>query len=122
MRSEHYIEAVSIGYQMLEFIFEILMTKTTAGNGGIPLNYDEFKKARFLISKALLARKYGFIGDEIYFEVEEFNNIRKDMTHNMVENNLIYSEVERCAKMISPIYKKIQDKFLTIKGQGGRAV
>ncbi len=37
LKSEHYIEAMSVGYQMLEFIFEILLTKTTVGKDGIPV-------------------------------------------------------------------------------------
>jgi len=114
LKSEHYIEAMSVGYQMLEFIFEILLTKTTVGKDGIPLSKSKVRNADYLLKKARLAKEYGFISEDILHDVEEFNKIRRDVIHNMVEKSVNYSEIERCAKMVSPIYGKVQNLFLTI--------
>ena len=115
MRSSHYIEAISLGYQMLEYVFEVLLTQTNVGDEGKPLSKSKVNKADYLLSKASLAKEHGFIDQEIFNDVKAFNKIRRDVIHNMVNKGIDYGKVKECAEMIGPIYYKIQSQFFTWK-------
>lgn len=114
MKSKHYLEAMCFGYQMLEYIFVVLLTNSTVGDGAVPLSKTKVRKADYLLKKAQLALDNKFIDQTIYDDVAEFNRIRRDAIHNFVKKVTDYSEIEHCAKMIGPIYGKIQSQFLTI--------
>lgn len=115
IKSEHYIEAMSIGYQMLEQVFEFMLLKTTAGNDGNPLSKTKVNKAGYLLSKAKLAKEHDFITQDILDDVIAFNNIRKDAVHNMISKGIDYEKVQECAEMVAPIYHKVQSQFLTFE-------
>lgn len=116
LREKHYIEAISVGYQLLEFLLVTLMTKTNVGKNGVPLNYDLFsnKEKRYLYDKARLANNKGFIDEALRDEIQEFNQKRADIIHNLVEKNITEEQIVECAEMISPTYQKIQSLFLKI--------
>lgn len=116
IREEHNIEAISIGYQLLEFLLITLMTKSKVGNNGIPLDYDNFsnQEKRFLYNKVILANETGFIDDNLKDKILEFNSKRADIIHNIVERNITKEQISECAKTISPIYLEIQNLFLPI--------
>ena len=114
MKSMYYIEAMSVGYQLLEYIFIILLTNTTVGNNGKPLSKTQVKKADYLLKKATLALENGFINSNIFNEVEKFNRLRGGVIHKMVEKNIEYSDIKLCAGMVDPLYHEIQSLFLRI--------
>ena len=113
-KSEHYVEAVSLGYQMLEMIFVVLLTKTTVGRGGKPLDEGGVRKADNLLAKAKLALEHEFIDQALFDELAEWNRSRRDIIHNMVAKNVTYEQVQACALKIGPLYFKVQSLFLTI--------
>ena len=115
-REKHYIEAISIGYQMLEFLLVTLMTKTKVGRSGEPLSYDQFsdKEKRYLYDKTMLANHEGFIDDTLRDEIIEFNRNRADIIHNLVEKNITARQIIECAAKVSLLYEKIQGLFMKI--------
>jgi len=113
LRSEHYIEAMAVGYQLLESVFIVLLTKTTVGNQSKPLGTNKVKKANYLLAKAKLALKYDFIDQNLYDEVVEFNELRRDLIHNIVEKDMDYNDAKKCANLVTDLYGKIQSQFLT---------
>ena len=116
LREKHYIEAISVGYQLLEFLLVTVMTKTNIGNNGAPLNYDDFssKEKRYLYDKALLAKNKDFINEDIFNQIIVFNRQRADIIHNLVDKNITKEQIVDCAEMISPTYQKIQSLFIKI--------
>ncbi len=115
-REKHYIEAIAVGYQLLEFLLVTITTKTTVGNNGIPLNYDDFsnKEKRYLYDKALLANNKGFIDEALFDKIIKFNQKRADIIHNLVEESITAEQIAECAQMIGPLYQQIQSLFLKI--------
>ena len=113
MRSGHYIEAVAVGYQLLETVFVVLLTKTLVGNSSQPMAESSVDKTDYLISKAKLALDHGFIDQALYDEVRAFNKMRADLMHNIIKKNVDYATAEACAMMVTEIYGKIQGRFLT---------
>ena len=88
MREKHYIEGISVGYQLLEFILITLLTKSTVGNNG-PISYDDLsnQEKRYLYNKVIRAHNEGFIDNTLKDEILEFNTKRADIIHNIVEIN-----------------------------------
>ena len=114
IRSKHFIEAVALGYQMLEHAVVVLLTKTNVGSAGKPIDDSRIEKLRYLREKAEFARDQGFMPDAVYSQLDEFNRRRNQIIHNMVKKKVTYDEVESCARMVDPIYMEIQKLFLKI--------
>jgi hypothetical protein len=113
MRSGHFIEAVAVGYQLIETVFVVLLTKTLVGNNGQPIADSAVDKADYLMAKAKLALDNGFIDQALYDDVKTFNRLRADLMHNIIKNNVDYASAEACAMMVTEIYGKVQGRFIT---------
>jgi hypothetical protein len=113
MRSGHFIEAVAVGYQLLETVFVVLLTKTLVGKSYQPMAESVVDKADNLLSKAKLALENDFIDQTLFDEVKTFNKMRADLMHNIVKKNVDYESAEACAMMVTELYRKVQGRFLT---------
>ena len=112
MRSEHYIEALSVGYQLIEFILEFVLTTQPVGKDNATISKSKVRKSKYLIQKAKLALENEFITQDIFDEIDEFNKLRKDIIHNLVENNVDGADIVKCANMVGDVYYSIQQTFL----------
>ena len=117
MRSKHYIEALSIGYQMIEFILEFVLTTQPIGKDKKTISKQKIAKTKYLMQKANIALEHEFITQEIYENIKLFNIRRADIIHNLVANQVQYEDIEKCANMVGDVYYSIQSQFM--KGKVG---
>ncbi len=117
MRSEHYIEALSVGYQMIEFILEFVLTTQPIGKDNKTILKQKVAKTKYLMQKANIALEHEFITQEIFENIKLFNSLRADIIHNLVANQVQYEDIERCANMVGDVYYSIQSQFM--KGEVG---
>lgn len=114
-RPEHYIEALSVGYQMIEFILEFVLTTQPIGKDKTTIPKTKIRKLKYLMQKADVALEEGFITQDIYENIKTFNRLRADIIHNLVENNVKPEDIKLCANMVSDIYYSIQSQFMKLE-------
>ncbi len=112
MRSEHYIEALSVGYQMIEFILEFILTTQPIGKDKTTISKSRIRKTKYLMEKANIALEHEFITQEIFESIKVFNKLRADIIHNLIENDVKHSDIKNCANMVGDVYYSIQSQFM----------
>jgi hypothetical protein len=122
LRKAAWIEAVSLGYTLLEMELQYL-ARSKARMSGQPLPEDRIEKCRYLMDVAVLTRDEGFLPQPIFDRVKAFNDARIRIVHKLLTETVTLAEIEDAAKSISPISQEIQALWLTITfGPTERAV
>ena len=107
------IEAISLGYTLLEVNLRLLLT-SKAGKNGQPFSSQTLDKMKFLMDLANLAKENGFIDNTLYEKLDNFNTIRKDAIHGLVQGRIDYAKIEKGTSKINELIGDIQSRWLTI--------
>ena len=112
--NESWIEAISLGYTLVEMQLTYLM-KSKARPTRQPLADTEIRKCRYLLQRAQLAHREGFLPEAIVHDIEKFNDRRISAIHRLLDENTTLDELKDAANQASMIYGKIQDLWLPVR-------
>lgn len=110
-----WLEVLSLGYTLLETQLIFLLTQTKVGHDGIPLEENKVKKCYYLLDLAALAKEEKFISEELFLDIKNFNDVRKNAIHNLTSGKVTYKDISDAAKNVGNITAKIQSLYLQIK-------
>jgi hypothetical protein len=112
-RKESWIEAISVGYTLLETQLHYL-ARSKAGPAGVPIAEDTLAKCRYLMDVAALTRDEGFLPSEIFENLSAFNAARIRAIHKLSSGAVTPAELRAAADDVLPLYGSIQGLWLKV--------
>ena len=103
-----WLEAISLAYILLELRLRLLL-RTTRGTTGRPTDRKEIDAQRYLMDLVTLAEKNGFLETKLAERISEFNRIRRDAIHGLIQERIEYKDLETAARIYSQLTLPLQE-------------
>ena len=107
-----WIEAISLGYTMIEISLTQLMRSGAQGHPTI--SESRINQCNYLIQLAKLARDKKIIDQSLYDKIDKFNKVRRSAIHRLAEGRTKKSELESAAHSVTDCLSEFQ-RLLGIK-------
>lgn len=111
MREGFWLEAIAIGYQVLDAYLRWWIWRNSDLTDEEHLLIEE---SRNLLKVAKRAETAGLITCKEFENIEKFNEGRRLAMHYFVDTDWSYEDLKKVADQFFPIFKMIQDKWMTI--------
>ncbi len=112
-KKESWIEAISLGYTMLESQL-VYLAQSGAGPTGNPLTEKQIESCRYLIELAALCRDEGFLPAPVYDAIDAFNTTRRRAIHKLRTGSVTRNELKAAAESVDGLYASIQGLWLKV--------
>ncbi len=114
LKNGFWIEAIEIGYILLEIEFRLLLRSRADSKKG-PIDIEKINNQKYLINLATLALDNNFISNDTFNKIKSFNVTRKKAFHGLAFGEIEYADIEDDARKVHRLIGEIQGYFLTIK-------
>jgi hypothetical protein len=106
---KQWIEAISLGYTLIEINLTQLMRSSVHGRPAI--SSSRINKCRYLIQIAKLALDEKIIGQSLYNKIDLFNKVRQAAIHKLAKGKTKKSELESAAHSVTNCLSDLQPLF-----------
>ncbi len=104
-----WIEAISLGYTLIEINLTQLMRSTIHGRPII--SRSRINRCRYLIQLAKLALDENSIDQSLYDKIDHFNKVRQAAIHKLAKGKTKKSELESAARSVTDCLGELQLRF-----------
>ena len=104
-----WIEAISLGYTLLEINLTQLMRSVVKGCPTI--SNSRINKCDYLIQLAKLALDENIIDQSLYDKIDLFNKVRRAAIHKLAKGKTKKSELESAARSVTNCLSELQPLF-----------
>lgn len=102
MRAGMWMEAVSLAYVLLELRMRLLLRTKKVST-------DEIDAQKYLMSLVAFAETKGHLDANLAQKLRDFNNIRRDAIHGLVQGRIEYKDIESAAHIYSRLTLPLQE-------------
>jgi hypothetical protein len=99
-----WIEAISLGYTLIEINLTQLMGRPT-------ISISRINRCRYLIQLAKLALDENIIDQSLYDKIDHFNKVRQAAIHKLAKGKTKKSELESAARSVTDCLGELQPRF-----------